>query len=83
MKYYIGDIGFTSIEKCKNYVREILNNLGCCTIDKNHSQYEFFNNLLKNHSQYEDKKGVGIKNFNIRVKSIIINFLILIQFFNS
>jgi len=64
-KYNIGDIQFKTKKECETYTRNIINSLGCCTINKTHTQFNFFENLLKNHQEYTDKMGTGIEYFYI------------------
>jgi hypothetical protein len=64
-KYYIGKMGFKTKKECENYTRNIINDLGCCIINKTDMYYTFFENLLKNHPEHDMKKGVGIKYFFI------------------
>jgi hypothetical protein len=71
LKYYIGDIGFKTKKECENYTRNIINNLGCCVIDKNHDKYTFFINLLNNHPNVIEKKGLGIEYFYIEPNPLI------------
>ena len=66
LKYFIGNNGFSSKEKCKNYAKEKIYRLGCCEIDKKHSEFSFFENLIKNHSYSNSKIGVGILYFFIQ-----------------
>jgi len=63
--YYIGDVSFKTKKECENYTRNIINSLGCCIINKTHSHFIFFDNLIKNHTEYDDKRGVGIESFYI------------------
>ena len=65
-KYYIGELEFKTKKDCEKYTRNIINNLGCCIIKKEHSQYSFFDNLIKNHPECDEKKGVGIDYFYIK-----------------
>ncbi len=59
-KYYIGELEFKTKKECENYTRNIITNLGCCIINKDHSQFIFFDNLIQNHPNCDDKKGIGI-----------------------
>jgi hypothetical protein len=68
--YYIGELKFNTKEQCKNYTRNIINNLGCCVINKHHTHFRFFENLLQNHPDCNDKKGIGIDYFYIRHNSL-------------
>jgi hypothetical protein len=65
IKYYIGKIGFKTKKECEDYTRNIINNLGCCKINKEHIQFNFFYNLIQNHPECDDKIGVGIDYFYI------------------
>jgi len=69
-KYNIGDIHFKTKKECENYTRNIINNLGCCIIKKNHTHFSFFDNLIKNHPEYNDKIGIGIDYFYIEPNAI-------------
>jgi hypothetical protein len=69
-KYYIGEVGYKTKKDCLEYTRKIVNGLGCCKINKDHIQYNFFDNLLKNHDHYEEKKGQGIDYFYITTDPI-------------
>ena len=64
-KYNIGDLEFKTKKECENYTRNIINDLGCCVIQKDHKHFSFFESLIQNHPEYEDKKGVGIDYFYI------------------
>jgi hypothetical protein len=64
--YYIGNLEFRTKKECQEYTRNIINNLGCCIINKEHKQFIFFNNLIKNHPDYDNKIGVGINYFYIQ-----------------
>ena len=64
-KYYIGDLEFKTKKECEKYTRNIINDLGCCIIPKDHTHFNFFEKLIQNHPEYEDKKGVGIDYFYI------------------
>lgn len=64
-KYNIGDIVFKTKKACEDYTRTKIKSLGCCIIDKEHIDYNFFNNLLKNHNECIEKIGVGIDYFYI------------------
>lgn len=64
-KYCIGELEFKTKKECENYTRDIINNLGCCVINKEHTYFNFFNNLIQNHPEYDDKKGIGIDYFYI------------------
>jgi hypothetical protein len=64
-KYFIGELGFKTKKDCLSYTRNIINDLGCGKINKDHIQYDFLENLLKNHDHYEEKKGEGIDYFFI------------------
>jgi hypothetical protein len=70
-KYYIGKLEFKTKKECENYTRNIIYNLGCCIINKDHPQFNFFDNLIKNHPNYEDKKGIGINYFYIQPNPFI------------
>lgn len=65
-KYYIGELEFKTKKECYNYTRNIINNLGCCNINKDHIYFCFFLNLIQNHPEYDDKKGIGIDYFYIQ-----------------
>jgi len=64
-KYYIGELEFKTKKECENYTRNIINTLGCCIINKDHEQFNFFYDLIKNHPNCDDKKGNGIDYFYI------------------
>ncbi len=70
-KYYIGDLEFKTKKECENYTRNIINDLGCCVIQKDHKHFSFFESLIQNHPEYEDKKGVGIDYFYIEPNPLI------------
>ena len=40
-KYNIGNIVFKTKKACEEYTRTKIKKLGCCIIDKNHSDYTF------------------------------------------
>lgn len=64
-KYCIGELEFKTKKDCEDYTRNIINNLGCCIIQKDNKHFNFFYNLIKNHSEYDIKIGVGIDYFYI------------------
>ena len=70
-KYYIGDLEFKTKKECENYTRNIINDLGCCVIQKDNTHFSFFASLIQNHPEYEDKKGVGIDYFYIEHNPLI------------
>lgn len=70
-KYYIGNIGFKSKKQCEDYTRTIINNLGCCIINREHPQFYFFNNLILNHPSYDEKISVGIDYFYIQPNPLV------------
>ena len=67
MKYFIGEIGFKSKKDCYKYVKNIINELGCCNIKNTHLYFTFFNNVFKNHPDYELKIGSGIDFYRIQL----------------
>ena len=70
-KYYIGELEFKTKKECENYTRNIINNLGCCIINKDHTIFSFFNNLIQNHPECDDKIGVGIDYFYIQPNPLV------------
>jgi hypothetical protein len=70
-KYYIGKLEFKTKKECENYTRNVINNLGCCIINKDHPQFIFFDNLIKNHPEYDDKKGIGVDYFYIQSNPLV------------
>ena len=64
-KYFIGDREFKTKKSCEEFTRTIIIKLGCCTINKRHTEFNFFNNLIENHPESDLKKGVGIDYFFI------------------
>jgi len=70
-KYYIGELEFKTKKECEDYTRNIINNLGCCIINNDHSHFAFFNNLLKNHPNCDDKIGYGIDYFYIQPNPLV------------
>lgn len=65
-KYFVGDIGFTTKELCKKYVRNIIYDLGICEIDEKHEKFNFIMDVLNNHPERFLKIGSGVKSFNIQ-----------------
>lgn len=63
--YFIGDLHFRTKNECENYTRNIINSLGCCTINKENPHYSFFANLIENHPNAELKIDCGIDYFFI------------------
>ena len=63
--YNIGNNRFNTQKECKAFTRNVINQLGCCIINHNNDNFEFFINLLRNHPDYEEKKGSGIAYFEI------------------
>ena len=41
MLYAIGELEFKTQDKCINFARQTIKDLGCCTIDKNHEKVPF------------------------------------------
>lgn len=70
-KYYIGELEFKTKKECENYTRNIINNLGCCIINKDHTHFSFFDNLIQNHPECDDKKGIGIDYFYIQPNPLV------------
>jgi hypothetical protein len=70
-KYYIGELEFKTKKECEDYTRNIINNLGCCIINKDHTQFKFFNNLIQNHPDCDDKTGNGIDYFYIEPNPLV------------
>ena len=70
-KYYIGDLEFKTKKECENYTRNIINDLGCCVIQRNNTHFSFFSSLIQNHPEYKYKKGVGIDYFYIEPNPLI------------
>jgi hypothetical protein len=70
-KYYIGELEFKTKKECESYARNIINTLGCCIVDKDHSQFNFFYNLIQNHPNCDDKKGNGIDYFYIQPNRLV------------
>jgi len=69
-KYFIGELEFKTKKESENYTRDIINNLGCCIISKDHIYFSFFDNLILNHPECNDKKGIGIDYFYIELNPI-------------
>jgi hypothetical protein len=63
--YYIGDLKFNTKKECEEYTRNIINNLGCCIINKEHSLFSFFIDLIENHPKHDEKIGLGVDYFHI------------------
>ena len=63
--YKIGNKNFKSKKECYMFTKNIIHNLGCCTIKKDHECFNFFDDLLKNHTEYDTKKGSGVDYFSI------------------
>jgi hypothetical protein len=70
-KYYIGKLEFKTKKDCEEYTRNIINNLGCCIINKVHTYFNFFDDLIYNHPEYYDKIGIGIDYFYITHNPLI------------
>ena len=69
--YYIGELAFKTKKECESYTRNIINNLGCCSIYKTHEKYNFFVNLIKNHPSCLEKIGSGIDYFYIQPNPLV------------
>ena len=54
MLYTIGELEFKTQDKCTNFVRRTIKDLGCCTVDKNHEKFPFFMDLIENNSYYKN-----------------------------
>ena len=78
-KYNIGELEFKTIKECENYTRNIINNLGCCIINKDHIQYNFFNNLIKNHPEYYENCFNFIDYFYININPLSKKFMVNIK----
>lgn len=70
-KYNIGELEFKNPKYCEKYIRNIINTLGCCIINEDHKQFNFFNNLIQRHPVFKDKQGVGISYFYIEPHSLM------------
>ena len=70
-KYYIGELEFKTKKECEDYTRNIINNLGCCIINKDHTHFSFFDKLIQNHPKCDDKKGIGIDYFYIQPNPLV------------
>jgi len=70
-KYFIGELEFKTKKECKTYTTNIINNLGCCIINKDHIYFSFFDNLIQNHPNCDDKKGIGIDYFYIEPNPLV------------
>ena len=73
-KYYIGELEFNTQKNCKDYTRSIIDELGCCIINKDNDKFIFFNNLIKNHYDCNNKIGIGIDYFFIKRNPMNNNF---------
>lgn len=83
-KYFIGELKFTTKQGCMQYVRNKINSLGCCEIDKTHNDYEFFSNLIDKHPERDEKIGLGIDKFIIERNKLNTNsFSIYIKQING
>ena len=78
-KYNIGELEFKTKKDCENYTRNIINNLGCCIINKDHIQYNFFNNLIKNHPEYYENRFKFIDYFYININPLSKKFMVNIK----
>lgn len=65
MAYIIGELSFKTKKACLEYTRQLIRELGCCIIDKNHDKYNFFVGLISNHPNKDEKIGAGIDYFAI------------------
>jgi hypothetical protein len=63
--YSIGNISFNTKKECKEFTRNVINQLGCCIIDHLNDNFEFFSDLLQNHPECEAKEGAGVAYFAI------------------
>lgn len=64
-KYCIGSLKFKTKIACETYTRNVINSLGICIIDKKHSEFNFFMDLICNHSEKLEKIGTGVCYFKI------------------
>ena len=46
-KYNIGDIHFKTKKACLDYTRTYIKKIGCCTIHKEHDDFNFFQSSFK------------------------------------
>jgi len=67
--YYIGELEFKTKKECENYTRNIINDLGCCIINKDNTFFSFFDNLIQNHPECYNKKGIDY--FYIQPNSLV------------
>ena len=75
-KYNIGELEFKTKKECENYTRNIIENLGCCLINKDHIQYNFFNNLIENHPDYYERDFDSIDYFYIDINPLSKRFIL-------
>ena len=78
-KYNIGELEFKTKKECENYTRNIIENLGCCLINKDHIQYNFFNNLIENHPDYYERDFDSIDYFYIDINPLSKRFMVNIK----
>lgn len=68
--YFIGEQEFQTKGECQTYTRQIITNLGCGIIHKDHPHFLFFVHLLQNHPKCNEKMGVGIDYFCIQLNNM-------------
>lgn len=62
----IGDLEFKTKVAAKQFVKKLIYELGECVVERKHSKFAFFSDLLKNHSEYAEKVGCGVDYFSIQ-----------------
>lgn len=78
--YNIGTLNFKTKKLCEDFTRSLINQLGCCVIQKDDVHFDFFLNLFKNHPDFATKQRQGIVAFVIeRNKLRPMFFQLLVQ----
>jgi 5-methylcytosine-specific restriction endonuclease McrA len=65
-KYFIGEQGFTTKQKCLTYTRDIIKQIGYRKIYNDDIHFKFLCDLLENHTEKEMKIGSGIDYFELQ-----------------
>ena len=61
--YNIGTLNFKTKKLCEDFTRNLLNQLGCCVIQKDNVHFVFFSNLFQYHPDFATKQQQGILAF--------------------
>jgi hypothetical protein len=63
----IGTLVFSTKKKCEEYTRNLITKLDCCIIDRSHTYFQFFCDLIskRDHYEFHMKTNIPITHFQI------------------